>query len=462
MAVLTDINGDRHYCAVLSFAEAVSKEDLEDQTKTGKAADEEMEQDMTVTSGPISLLQHKSLPRHLVPGVSLVADDAHMFAPKCLVLLSRHDDPETLRSCLGVIYTAYSECLVGPGGERIRLETLVGNLLGWVHVSAPGGPQTRFSLGAGDRMLISPPAHPAVPVTGTKVAILFRQLGIANVLTLFCAAMTELKILFYSRSFNRLTEACTALVALMYPMKYMHSFIPILPASVGEMWSSPMPFIIGVHASRQEEVSDLLDVVKVDLDGGAIAGTVLLLLHMQSHDLYSRTGSSLLAEWLHGGTSSARQVDMSCERIPFACLDDPKFQSRLNNCSVFSVPDNYVIHLIHGEMLATTQNELSSVLHPDLAAADDAFGPTRRSAEKPPASLDKELRAVMLRLMVRLLSSYRSCLTLVRIHPKPYITFHKSAFLGSRGLCDSEFVRRMLDCMFFNSFVSERGPPWRR
>ncbi len=70
--------------------------------------------------------------------------------------------------------------------------------------------------------------------------------------------------------------------------------------------------------------------------------------------------------------------------------------------------------------------------------------------------------------MVRLLAGYRECLTLVRIHPRPYITFHKAAFLGLRSDLASPsdsspgFARRLLDCMFFNTFVAERGLPWRR
>lgn len=34
-------------------------------------------------------------------------------------------------------------------------------------------------------------------------------------------------------------------------------------------------------------------------------------------------------------------------------------------------------------------------------------------------------------------------------------------FLGERELTDCDFTTRVLDCMFFNSFVAERGPPWR-
>jgi myotubularin-related protein 5/13 len=61
-----------------------------------------------------------------------------MYAPKCLALVSRHDMPEIFRNCLGLVYTVYVERMVGAGGEPIRLETLVGRLLGEVTVPEPG------------------------------------------------------------------------------------------------------------------------------------------------------------------------------------------------------------------------------------------------------------------------------------------------------------------------------------
>ncbi len=406
VAGLTDINGRRHHCAVLSFSEAVAKEDLEAEQQS--AADEELEEDNVTGDlgggGPKSSfasMKLRSLPRHMVPGVSLptLPHDALMFAPKCLVLVSRHDYPEVLRNCLSVIYTTYSECLVGRGGERIKLETLVGNLLGSVHVPMGTGggqiPQLRFSLGACDKLSLQPREHETVPATGTGVASLYAQLGIRNVLTLFCAAMVELKVLFYSKSFNRLTEACKALAAVLYPMRYSHVFIPVLPSSLLEVLATPTPFIIGVNSVHEVEIADLLDVIKVDLDGGAI-----------------------------------------------------------------TIPENMTVPMVPPDLLFKVQKELSAILHPELSVADDAFARVEFE-KKSQCVLDKELRAIMLRLMVHLLAGYRSCLRLVRIHPKPYITFHKAAFLGLRGFCDSLFVRRLLDCMFFNTFVAERGPPWR-
>lgn len=60
------------------------------------------------------------------------------------------------------------------------LETLVGNILGCIQVPPPGGPQVRFSIGAGDRQALQPPLTPSLPVTNTTVCLLFHQLGNCN------------------------------------------------------------------------------------------------------------------------------------------------------------------------------------------------------------------------------------------------------------------------------------------
>lgn len=171
----------------------------------------------------------------------------------------------------------------------IPLETLVGNILGCIQVPPAGGPQVRFSIGAGDRQALQPPISPSLPITHTSVNLLFQQLGknylimkqfatihiitvnmyyvtnrymlflgIRNVLVLFCAVMTEHKILFHSASYSRLTEGCRALTALMYPFRYSHVYIPLLPAALVEILSTPTPFIMGVHSSLKHEVAELV------------------------------------------------------------------------------------------------------------------------------------------------------------------------------------------------------------
>jgi myotubularin-related protein 5/13 len=117
----------------------------------------------------------------------------------------------------------------------------------------------KFSLGANDRQILQSAAHPALPVTGGRVALLFHQLGIRNVLTLFAALLTEQKILFHSQSFARLTDSCTALTSLIYPLRYCHTLVPVLPSSLLEVLSSPTPFIIGKTNNDEREISIIIN-----------------------------------------------------------------------------------------------------------------------------------------------------------------------------------------------------------
>ncbi|XP_028332443.1 myotubularin-related protein 13 isoform X2 [Gouania willdenowi] len=362
--VLTDIDSDRHYCSCLTFFEAEVNLQGSKSIEVDGDEDEEAEEDD-------GLIQ-----------------PAQVFAPKSLILVSRLDYPEIFRGCLGLIYTVYIDSLNFP------LEGLVANLFTFL-VPVAGGSQKLFSLGAGDRQLIQTPLNDTLPVTSKSVALLFQQLGIQHVLSLFCAVLTEHKVLFHSTSYQRLEEACRALEALMFPLKYSYPYIPILPSRLLEVLSSPTPFIIGVHSMFQSEIQDLLDVIIADLDGGTIK----------------------IPECIH-----------------LSSLPEP--------------------------LLHQTQSTLSLVLHPDLEIADNAFPPPR-TAPSNLKLLDKEVRAVFLRLFAQLFQGYRSCLQLIRIHSEPVIHFHKTAFLGQRGLIENDFLTKVLDGMAFAGFVSERGPPYR-
>uniref|UniRef100_A0A8D3DJ49 SET binding factor 2 n=1 Tax=Scophthalmus maximus TaxID=52904 RepID=A0A8D3DJ49_SCOMX len=358
--VLTDIDSDRHFCSCLTFYESIEADGDED---------EEAEED--------GLIQ-----------------PAQVFAPKSLILVSRLDYPEIFRGCLGLIYTVYIDSLNFP------LEGLVANLFTFQVPVAGGSQQCRAKhvaalLGAGDRQLIQTPLNDTLPVTCKSVALLFQQLGIQNVLSLFCAVLTEHKVLFHSTSYQRLGEASRALEALMFPLKYSYPYIPILPSRLLEVLSSPTPFIIGVHSMFQSEIQDLLDVIIADLDGGTI-----------------------------------------------------------------KIPECIHLSLLPEPLLHQTQTSLSLVLHPDLEIADNAFPPPR-TAPSNLKLLDKEVRAVFLRLFAQLFQGYRSCLQLIRIHSEPVIHFHKTAFLGQRGLIENDFLTKVLDGMAFAGFVSERGPPYR-
>uniref|UniRef100_A0A452QBM6 UDENN domain-containing protein n=1 Tax=Ursus americanus TaxID=9643 RepID=A0A452QBM6_URSAM len=238
VAVLTDINSERHYCACLTFWEPAEP--------------------TQVILGALGYSLH---------GVLAMADSL------CLCPL-------------GLIYTIHVE------GLNVGLENVIGNLLTCV-IPLAGGSQRTISLGAGDRQVIQTPLADSLPISRCSVALLFRQLGITNVLSLFCAALTEHKVLFLSRSYQRLSDACRGLLALLFPLRYSFTYVPILPAQLLEVLSTPTPFIIGVNAAFQAETQELLDVIVADLDGGTVTVPECVHIPPLPEPLQSQTHSVL-------------------------------------------------------------------------------------------------------------------------------------------------------------------------
>lgn len=106
VAVLTDINSERHYCACLTFWEPV--ESTQEVVCTEDAAEKEEEAD---EGGQARLSS------------TAPAQPGQLFAPKTLVLVSRLDHTEVFRNSLGLIYAIHVE------GLNVCLENVIGNLL---------------------------------------------------------------------------------------------------------------------------------------------------------------------------------------------------------------------------------------------------------------------------------------------------------------------------------------------
>jgi myotubularin-related protein 5/13 len=230
--------------------------------------------------------------------------------------------------------------------------------------------------------------------------------GINHVLKLVCAILADYKIIFYSRSYTKLTDACIAIESLLYPLKYAGVYVPILPCygQFLEFPSAPTPYIIGIHTNYKRLIEDmhhdcLNDCIKVDLDGSSVQ----IPLHIEH--------VATLPQYLHEQTLTL----------------------------------------------------LFSILKPDVLRADEALN-AKKSVDDlvsqpidDPVWVDKQIRAIFIRLYAQLFAGYRYCLLIIRIMPKPVICFHKANFLGHHSLINNEFMNRLLDSMSFARFIEGKA-----
>ena len=93
VSVLTDIDANRHYCACFCFNETVA-------ITPNKPVDEEEEESLLSTGRNLAAVVAATNSTGGKPTVAVTSGITHhsiMYAPKCLVLISRLDCSETFR-----------------------------------------------------------------------------------------------------------------------------------------------------------------------------------------------------------------------------------------------------------------------------------------------------------------------------------------------------------------------------
>jgi hypothetical protein len=97
---------------------------------------------------------------------------------------------------------------------------------------------------------------------------IFRLLSVEHIVTVFEAIVVESKIVFSSAHLCLLNVAAETFVSFLYPLKWHHAYIPVLPSKLKDFVHAPFPFIIGIHPSIIDEIPS--DVVVVDLDRNSV------------------------------------------------------------------------------------------------------------------------------------------------------------------------------------------------
>ena len=78
---------------------------------------------------------------------------------------------------------------------------------------------------------------------------LFRLLGCRGVLTVLGAALKESRILLLSTDLSLLPAVCEAIRVLLYPLQWMHVYLPVVPEPLLDLMQAPVPFLLGTHTN---------------------------------------------------------------------------------------------------------------------------------------------------------------------------------------------------------------------
>lgn len=189
-----------------------------------------------------------------------------LFIPKALCLLSHYAFFDTFKTFLRQLYRI-SQTETRP----LPIERYITNLV----MEVPLPPQGRIRVVApigDDCCEISRPRpndHPGEMVPAASFRALFQCLAISDVLLVFSWLVVEARVMLVSRRWSILTPVAEALKALLFPLEWEFTYIPVLPASMVDVIHAPVPYLIGVHTDLVGDTPPP-GTVMVDLDTSTV------------------------------------------------------------------------------------------------------------------------------------------------------------------------------------------------
>jgi hypothetical protein len=199
--------------------------------------------------------------------------EIRIYTRKAICVLSRRPYFSFFRDYLGYMHSAITHI------ETATLEKYIHNLL-YDLPPAPAGNTFQLTVRVAPHIDLSYRTLGPLdlPFPDVSLQYLFYALDVSNVLILMNALLTEKRVLLVSRSFSLLTYSAETILALIYPLRWPHPYIPVLPKSLLEYVQAPTPFIMGVHRDSLDKISNsyLKELVVIDLDQNIVLTSTYL------------------------------------------------------------------------------------------------------------------------------------------------------------------------------------------
>eukprot|EP01094_Clydonella_sp_ATCC50884_P019620 TRINITY_DN3889_c0_g1_i1.p1 TRINITY_DN3889_c0_g1~~TRINITY_DN3889_c0_g1_i1.p1 ORF type:complete len:298 (+),score=74.97 TRINITY_DN3889_c0_g1_i1:120-896(+) len=134
-------------------------------------------------------------------------------------------------------------------------------------------PATILNFAYGTKMLkFATPHQEEFRHSDICFSLLPSSIGVEATVQVVSCLLAEEKVFFWSKHYSALTTAAEVATKLLYPFRWPHVHIPILPRWLMDFMQAPTPYVMGMHKQAMEcrprDMAD--DVVIVDLDRGTV------------------------------------------------------------------------------------------------------------------------------------------------------------------------------------------------
>jgi hypothetical protein len=166
------------------------------------------------------------------------------YLPRCLCLISQWPFVSSFKKFLCHIYRlSLTPCY-------LPLERYICNFIDEIPLPRSGKTEISYFIGNEIVHFKHPPCHePQVWSMNMSIQSLFECLSIENIFTLLTGLLSERQIVLITSQYSLLTLTAEAILSFIFPLKWTHVYIPILPQQLLGVLAAPLPFLVGIHSS---------------------------------------------------------------------------------------------------------------------------------------------------------------------------------------------------------------------
>ena len=169
-----------------------------------------------------------------------------VYVPFCLCLISKYPYSNEMEKCLQSIFEIISN---EKNEYNFNINDLIMYLINSVPIPEKNSLVKFYIPYCNKDISLRCTTINGLNIMNIDFAKLTQIFSISNIIIIFRLLLSEKKILFINEDYTTLSKVTDAFISLLYPFKWVHTYIPIMSEQMLKYLESFLPFVNGIHSS---------------------------------------------------------------------------------------------------------------------------------------------------------------------------------------------------------------------
>ncbi|XP_077990292.1 DENN domain-containing protein 3-like [Glandiceps talaboti] len=198
-------------------------------------------------------------------GSPTVTDTQRCYIPTCVVLMSKYPYYSVIKDCLSSLLPKLMD---DPIYFNFHIKEFT-QQMAMVPIPPPGTLNISFRINQLP-VIMRAPQDPDKGICDIFLHYPFLCFEAAEIIEIITCILTQQRIVFLSCDYNLLTPVMECFMMFIQPMKWQHTYVPVLPYQLLDLLESPGVFVMGCHSKYKDRVAEIPGLVIANLDTGTV------------------------------------------------------------------------------------------------------------------------------------------------------------------------------------------------